>query len=236
MSGMLEGNCVNLSFCPVCGATEFLYMPVLWPELINAWQLSKDEIAYIDRQQGLHCSECNSNLRSMGLASAIIDALNFEGSFHELCASNIPFRVLEINRAGSLTPYLERLSGHRLIEYPDFDMQDLNLPSGSYDLVIHSDTLEHIPNPVRGLAECHRVLKPGGNCIFTTPIIVDRFSRNRAGLPPSYHGRSDKQESDQVVYTEFGVDLWKFVINAGFRRCEIYSLEYPAALAIIARK
>lgn len=236
MSGMLEGNYVSLSICPVCGATEFLHKPVLWPELINAWQLSKDEVAYIDRQQGFHCIECNSNLRSMGLAAAIIDALNFEGNFHELCASNIPLRVLEINRAGSLTSFLERLSGHRLIEYPDFDMQNLDLPSGSYDLVIHSDTLEHIPNPVRGLAECHRVLKIGGYCIFTTPIIVDRLSRNRAGLLPSYHGRSDKQESDQVVHTEFGVDLWKFVINSGFRCCEIYSFEYPAALAIIARK
>lgn len=172
----------------------------------------------------------------MGLAAAIIDRLNFEGGFHELCSSGIPLRVLEINRAGSLTPYLERLPGHRLVEYPDFDIQDLTLPSCSYDLVIHSDTLEHIPNPVRGLAECHRVLKPGGNCIFTTPIIVDRLSRNRAGLPPSHHGRSDKQECDQMVHTEFGVDLWKFVINAGFERCEIYSFEYPAALAVIARK
>lgn len=222
--------------CPICGGKSFSENSVLWPELINAWQLTVTEVAYIDRQQGFQCIECNSNLRSMGLAAAIMDALNFEGNFHELCASGIPLRVLEINRAGSLTPYLERLPGHRLVEYPDFDMQDLSLPSCSYDLVIHSDTLEHIPNPVRGLAECQRVLKSGGNCIFTTPVIVDRLSRSRAGLPPSYHGRSDKQESDQVVYTEFGVDLWKFVINAGFRRCEIYSLEYPAALAIIVRK
>jgi len=222
--------------CPVCGGKSFSANSVLWPELINAWQLSIDEVAYIDRQQGFHCIVCNSNLRSMGLAAAIIDALKFDGSFHELCASGIPLRVLEINRAGSLTPYLENLPGHKLVEYPDFDMQDLALPSASYDLVIHSDTLEHIPNPVRGLAECHRVLKHGGNCIFTTPIIVDRLSRNRTGLPPSYHGRSDKQESDQVVHTEFGIDLWKVVINAGFRGCEIYSFEYPAALAVIARK
>ncbi len=222
--------------CPVCGGKSFSANSVLWPELINAWQLSIDEVAYIDRQQGFHCIECNSNLRSMALAAAVIEVLNFEGNFYELCASGIPLRVLEINRAGSLTPYLERLAGHNLVEYPDFDMQDLTLPSGSYDLVIHSDTLEHIPNPVRGLAECHRVLKPGGNCIFTTPIIVNRFSRNRAGLPPSYHGRSDKQEGDQMVHTEFGVDLWKFVISAGFRGCEIYSFEYPEALAVIARK
>lgn len=219
--------------CPVCNGKEFAQNNVLWPELINAWQLSIDEVAYIDRQQGFHCSECNSNLRSMGLAAAIIDALNFEGSFHELCASGIPLRVLEINRAGSLTPYLERLPGHRLIEYPDFDMQDLTLPSGSYDLVIHSDTLEHIPNPVRGLAECHRILKPGGYCIFTIPIIVDRFSRSRRGLPASFHGDSKDGRKDFIVQTEFGADFWKFAAEAGFRRIAIHIFEYPAAMAIV---
>jgi SAM-dependent methyltransferase len=222
--------------CPVCGGEEFLTNSVLWPELINAWQLSADEAAYIDRQQGFHCKKCSNNLRAMGLAAAIMDELAFTGTFYELCTSGLLLRVLEINRAGNLTSYLQHLPRHMLVEYPDFDMQELNMASGSYDLIIHSDTLEHISNPVRGLAECHRVLKSGGKCIFTIPIIVDRMSRNRAGLSHSYHGRSAVQESDLVVHTEFGVDFWKTVIDAGFSRCELYSFEYPAALVVIARK
>ena len=42
-------------------------------------------------------------------------------------------------------------------------------PDETFDLVVHSDTLEHVPDPVRGLAECRRVLKPHGLLILETP-------------------------------------------------------------------
>ena len=50
-----------------------------------------------------------------------------------------------------------------------FDMQALPHADGAFDLVVHSDTLEHVPDPVRGLAECRRVLKPRGLLILETP-------------------------------------------------------------------
>jgi hypothetical protein len=62
------------------------------------------------------------------------------------------------------------------------------------------------------------------------------MSRSRTGLSPSYHGQSGVLANDQEVCTEFGADAWTTVLKAGFRSCEIYSLEYPAALAIVARK
>lgn len=222
--------------CPVCGAEDLSSSSVLWPDLIEAWQLSVEEVAYIDRQQGFHCRNCSNNLRSMALAAAIIDEYKFVGTFHELCTSGLSLQVLEINRAGNLTTHLQKLKGHTLIEYPAFDMQSLSLASDSYDLILHSDTLEHVPNPLKGLEECYRVLRMGGKCIFTVPIIVDRMSRSRVGLIDSYHGSAVRQESDQLVYTEFGADFWKTVVNAGFRHCDLYSLEYPAGLAVIARK
>lgn len=235
---VMQGNepMNGLHFCPVCGGTTFTSADVLWPELISAWQLSPPEVGYINRQQGTCCGTCGNNLRAMSLAAAIMDEFAFKGTFSEFCAGGLPLRILEINPAANLTGFLRHLSGHTLVEYPDFDMQDLAIPSGSYDLVIHSDTLEHVPNPVRGMAECHRILKSGGKCIFTIPVIVDRMSRNRAGLVPSYHGRSGAPANDQVVHTEFGADFWKMVIDAGFKHCGLYSFEYPSALAVIARK
>jgi len=79
-------------------------------------------------------------------------------------------------------------------------------------------------------------VKMGGNCIFTIPIIVDRMSRDRAGLGPSYHGSPDVPAEDQIVFTEFGVDFWKMVLGAGFRFCGLQAFEYPAALAVVASK
>jgi SAM-dependent methyltransferase len=222
--------------CPVCGGMTFSDLDVLWPDLINSWQLAKREVAYVNRQQGYHCKECSNNLRAMALSAAILREINFVGTFNQFCESLSNIKILEINTAGQLTQFLNKLQNHKLIEYPDYDMLDLELDSESYDLVIHSDTLEHIVNPERALSECRRVLTKNGKCIFTIPIIVDRMTRSRAGLSASFHGQSGIELNDQLVCTEFGVDFWRLVLAAGFKSCEIYSLEYPAAMAIIAKK
>jgi SAM-dependent methyltransferase len=233
---MMNKHVTGLRSCPVCGGIKFISAKVLWPELICEWQLTPAEVDYIDRQQGTSCASCGNNMRAMALALAIMDAFSFKGTFASFCTSGQPLRVLEINRAGNLTGFLQQLSGHTLIEYPKFNMQDLDIPTGTYDLVIHSDTLEHVSNPLRGLSECRRVLKMGGNCIFTIPIIVDRMSRDRAGMRPSYHGSPDVPAEDQLVFSEFGVDFWKIVLGAGFRFCGLQAFEYPAALAVVASK
>jgi SAM-dependent methyltransferase len=222
--------------CPVCGGEGLSANPVLWPDLINAWQLSKDEIAYINRQQGLHCQSCHNNLRAMGLSTAILREIQFDGTLKQFCESFGDIKILEINTAGNLTSFFNRLPSHKLIEYPQFDMLNLDIESESFDFVIHSDTLEHVPNPERALSECRRVLRSNGKCIFTVPIIVDRMTRSRIGLAPSYHGQSGVPADDQVVCSEFGADIWQTVLKAGFCSCEIFSFEYPAALVLIARK
>lgn len=227
---------MSVKVCPVCSGTTFKANTVLWPALVETWELSESEVDYINRQQGLVCSSCGSNLRSMALAQAFLKAFGYTGNLEKFCQafSNRKLRVLEINPAGTLTSTLAKLPGHKLISYPDYDMRELNLKSGSYDIVVHSDTLEHIDLPVQALEECRRVLKPGGRCLFTVPIIVGRMSRSRAGLPPSFHGNESDIGSDLMVQTEFGSDFWTTVLKAGFETCVIHSLEYPAGLAIEA--
>lgn len=226
----------ELLCCVVCGSNQFESADVLWRDLINSWQLSNEEIAYINRQQGFHCKRCRNNLRAMGLSAAILREFRFNGTLDQFCETYSDIKILEINTAGNLTTFFKKMLSHRLIEYPQFDMLNLDIASASVDLVVHSDTLEHVPNPERALSECFRVLRNNGKCIFTVPIIVDRMTRSRDGLPPSYHGQSGVPANDQVVCTEFGADVWQTVLKAGFRSCEIFSLEYPSALAIIARK
>lgn len=221
--------------CPVCGGVHFAQQDVLWPDLISAWQLSADETTYVNRQQGLHCKECHNNLRAMALAAAIVSAFDFEGTLESFCQPSRKLRILEINPAGNLSSVLRQLPHYMLIEFPEFDMQHLVIESESYDLVVHSDTLEHVSNVERALSECRRVLAKNGRCIFTTPIVVDRMTRSRTGLASSYHGQSGVLANDQLVCTEFGADFWKMVIKAGFSTCEIFAFEYPAALAVVAK-
>ncbi len=41
-------------------------------------------------------------------------------------------------------------------------------PEASYDWVFSTQVLEHVPEPARYLAECHRLLRPGGELLLTT--------------------------------------------------------------------
>ena len=229
---------MKMNFCCVCGGDEFGFSEVLWPELIADWELSPNEVEYVNRQQGFHCVTCRNNLRAMALADAILSAYDFSGTLVQFVESRSArkLRVLEINEAGGLTPILKKLTKHQLVCYPEFDMTKLAFDPASFDLVVHSDTLEHVPDPVAGLAECRRVLTKTGRCIFTVPVIVGRLTRFRAGLKNSFHGAADREKNDYVVQTEFGADMWRYAIEAGFDSVRIHSFEYPAALAIEATK
>jgi SAM-dependent methyltransferase len=226
----------QIMICAACGSQTFASKEVLWQELIDAWQLSVDEARYINRQQGYHCQSCGNNLRSIGLAKTILRTYSYNGNLSEFCDSRPDLDVLEINTAGGLTQFLQKLPKHKLIEYPKFDMMNLDLESERFDIVVHSDSLEHVPFPARALSECRRVLRTGGICTFTVPLIVGRMSRSRQGLAPSYHGGPQTEDDDQIVHSEFGVDVWKYVLEAGFTSCEMVALEYPSAITIIAKK
>lgn len=224
--------------CAVCHSKKFQTNAVLWDELANAWELSPYERAYIDEQQGKVCTTCGSNIRSIALAAALLNFLERSCSLIELIEEPLPanFRFLEINTAGALHPYLSKLTGHQHFSFPEIDLQSLAFPTGHFDLLIHSDTLEHVPDPRQALKESLRVLKPGGATLFTVPIIVDRMTRSRRTLPPSYHGNTETVSNDFLVHNEFGCDIWTLPLEAGFSSCEIINYCYPAGIAMIARK
>ena len=220
--------------CTCCGSAALTTGDVLWPELVAEWGIGPDEVAYINRQQGLRCTACGNSLRVMALARALMACHDYRGTFKDFVRTRAirKLRVLEVNPAGDLTTFLREMAGHVLGCFPDVDMQRLPYADGSFDWVLHSDTLEHVPDPVRGLAECRRVLRPGGLCAFTVPIIVGRLTVSREGKPPSYHG-SPANPLDCLVRTEYGADAWRHVVMAGFTECRIFPMDHPAAHALV---
>lgn len=222
--------------CRVCGGGAFVHHDVLWGELIAQWSLSASEADYINIQQGTSCAACGSNVRSIALADALLRSVQGTSTLKEWVATDAAraYSVLEINEAGSLSAVLASMPGHRLVRYPDYDMMALPFENGSFDLVLHSDTLEHVPDPVRGLRECRRVLRRGGACLFTVPVIMGRLTRSREGLPLSVHGSEGCQDSSLTVHTEFGADVWCKVLESGFDECRVVPYRYPAGIALIA--
>ncbi|WP_083888273.1 glycosyltransferase [Pleurocapsa sp. PCC 7327] len=227
----------TIGACSCCGHTKFTFSTVLWQSLIDEWRLANYEVEYINRQQGLKCENCQSSLRTMALAIAIMKCFGYEGLFQDfvLTEQAQKLKVLEINEAGQLTRYLAKIPGHVLTSYPEVNMIQMPFQDGSFDLVVHSDTLEHVKYPIKALSECYRVLKPGKFLAFTIPMVVDRLTSSREGLSPSYHAGAEDINS-VLVYTEYGGDAWKHVIKAGFNECRIFSLEYPSAQVLVGVK
>ena len=228
-----------INACPICGGADFAQSEILWPELIEDWELAPAEVAYINQQQGLYCRECRASLRSMTLASALREAFGFSGLFRAFCAPDGPaahLDMLEINEADHLSQYLGALPRHRLVKFPEVDMQRLPFAESVYDVVLHSDTLEHVPNSMSALRECLRVLRPGGRLAFTIPIVIGRLTRKRAGLKNSFHGKEGLSAADYRVETEYGADFWCEVMGAGFAEVRLHALRFPASVAIVARK
>lgn len=225
--------------CPICWGEDFVQKIVLKQRLIDEWELNEDEVSYINKQQGLVCKECSCSLRTMTLADSLLNHFNIKSKFQNIRNSKIinRIRLLEINSAGGLHPYLQQLKNSIFVKYPEVDIQNLPYKDNYFDLIVHSDTLEHVPNSLLGLKECYRVLKTNGCLFYTIPIVHGRLSRRRDSLKNSYHGNQDEtQGEDYKVIMEYGADFWIEIFNSGFTEVTISTIEDLSSLAIKATK
>lgn len=51
------------------------------------------------------------------------------------------------------------------------DITDIPAPTASFDAVLCTEVLEHVPDPIGALRELTRLLKPGGRLIVTAPFV-----------------------------------------------------------------
>jgi len=70
------------------------------------------------------------------------------------------------------------------------DAMSLPFEEGSFDIVIAAAIIEHLPDGGKFLGECHRVLRPGGLLILTTPEpFFDRVSEVISRQGKGFHYR-----------------------------------------------
>jgi SAM-dependent methyltransferase len=67
----------------------------------------------------------------------------------------------------------------RAVEFHRADVRRLPFPSGRVDLVMSAHMLEHLPDPLEGLREMTRVLRPGGTLLLVTtrPSVPEAYLR-----------------------------------------------------------
>jgi SAM-dependent methyltransferase len=87
------------------------------------------------------------------------------------------------------------------------DLSAIPVESNRYDLVLFTQTLEHLPHPDRVLRELYRVAKPKGSLWLTAPLFYEEH----------------EQPYDFYRYTRFG--MRQLVEDAGFQVQELEPLE-----------
>jgi len=94
----------------------------------------------------------------------------------------------------------------------DFEKDNLLFADNYFDAVLFLETIEHLANPLKILAEIRRVVKPGGEVIISTPNSVGLFARysHLRGVAPFYIPflRSDNiQRGHKNVYSYHRFEL-----------------------------
>lgn len=132
------------------------------------------------------------------------------------------------------------------------DLQALSFNDASFDVVLSSDVLEHMPDPYRAHREIFRVLKPGGRHIFTVPYGEAMLRDDvRASLVDGkivyhaealYHGDPVRPGEGILVWTIFGLEMLVLLKEIGFDT-ELWRLQEPkggiigpGAIVFVARK
>lgn len=68
-----------------------------------------------------------------------------------------------------LSPDQLRHGNYGKIDYV-CDASDIPVPDGTFDVVLCTEMLEHVPEPIEVISEFARILKPGGRLILTAPL------------------------------------------------------------------
>lgn len=110
------------------------------------------------------------------------------------------------------------------------DMESTSYEDASFELVLHSDVLEHVPDYIKGLTECYRILEEQGILLFSCPIynyhehiICARRTADGAIehlLPPAFHGNPISDEGS-LVFVKHGLNILEDLKAIGFSKVEI---------------
>jgi ubiquinone/menaquinone biosynthesis C-methylase UbiE len=91
------------------------------------------------------------------------------------------------------------------------DAQSLPFKSGVFDMVLALELLEHLPTPKTALAEFHRVLKPKGYLILTTPTPKSPTAK----LPGHINVKPRNYWIWQLILLGFNVKIFCYMYEIG---------------------
>lgn len=209
--------------CPYCGPSVLV-------------RLRRDEI-------GVRCARCGASSVHLAIGVAL----------RELVGALSGKDACELSARGPLANYLRRHA--RSVALSEFfadvevgveragvrceDVQRLSYADASFDLITHTEVMEHVPDDARAYAELRRVLRPGGVMLFTVPLHGASATIERAHLrdgaiehrlAPAYHGDPLRGGARILVYRDYGHDILNRLARAGFVEARLHKPALNLAL------
>ena len=204
-------------------------------------------------RETLSCRSCGSTNRQRTLAHGVITALreSFAYDGYDLVQLKPRQRRIDLWDTDAFSPLSAPIRGavnltlsKYLADVPfgvevepgifNIDLQKISFGSGSFDLIISSDVMEHVRDDTAAHREIFRCLRPGGTYLFTVPYLeelpltrqlVDTSGATDAFLePPHYHG--DPLTGKILSYRIYGRDLAARLEGIGFK-VRFLRLEMP---------
>ena len=204
----LSESAISPGRCPFCGLTFFV-------------RLNRES-------GGLRCAGCSAGSVQLSIGWALREEVGALGNYD----------VCELSARGAVSAYLRRTA--RSVATSEYfhdlapgmlhegvrceDVQRLTYANASFDIVTHTEVLEHVPDDARALRELLRVLRPGGAMLFTVPLhdgpqTIER-ARVRDGvvehlLEPVHHVDPLRPEGI-LAFRDYGRDIVDRLRAAGF--------------------
>jgi len=195
-------------------------------------------------RETLQCRACGAPMRERSLAAALLAHLRQAtgrelSSIADLAVAGLGgLRLLNTDNFSSMTKLLRGVPGYVTCSYlpqrpwgeeiaPGYyniDLQRIDLPDESFDLLLTSDVMEHVRDEQSAHREIWRVLKRGGSYLFNVPYeesspgnirLVDTSGAEDVYLcEPQLHG--DPLSGGILAYRVFGRELISQLESLGF--------------------
>ncbi|HUW28387.1 MAG TPA: methyltransferase domain-containing protein [Sulfuriferula sp.] len=182
------------------------------------------------------CLKCRTNITNLSLVAAIKNYFKepYTGkSAYELSSYGCTLAWLKANWPTVVDSefFPEEKPGSVIDGVLNQDVQQLTFDNESFDLVTSNQVFEHVPDDIRGYAECFRVLRKGGALIFSVPLydtdcteriaFLDNGNIVFTGIPEYHDSRLAGAKSVPVFWRHSSRDIAGRVKTAGFRKVEL---------------
>jgi ubiquinone/menaquinone biosynthesis C-methylase UbiE len=141
----------------------------------------------------------------------------------DLAALVAPGAVVGIDIEPRQLEAAERLAierGVKNISFQQASVYELPFPDASFDVSVAHFVLEHVSDPLRGLREMFRVLRPGGVAAIKDPYYPAFTFRPRTPELELFGELSAKVRKHNGASDTYAPDLRAYLLKAGFRRTD----------------